>query len=89
LFRHDSYLKRNFNKDGKNYFLSVESPEKEEENVWWTRVSLQSPDKLIWSHRIGGIDGIQSALLALQFARELLESDGGFKFLGHDDLQLP
>ncbi|WEV59525.1 hypothetical protein OZX67_02985 [Bifidobacterium sp. ESL0728] len=42
----------------------------------------------MWSHQIGGIDGVQSTLLALGLARRLLEAAGGFTFLDSPDLML-
>ncbi|WEV72009.1 hypothetical protein [Bifidobacterium sp. ESL0790] len=82
-------LKRTFEKLGESYDLLVAEPKRAESGEFWTTVSLTSGDDTIWSHEIGGVDGVQSTLCALSFARRLLEAKGGFTFLGGEDLMLP
>ncbi|MDF7641302.1 hypothetical protein PT279_06850 [Bifidobacterium sp. ESL0784] len=82
-------LKRTFEKNGEPYDLLVSEPQQADSGEFWTKVTLEHDSDIVWSHQIGGIDGVQSTLLALGLARRLLESDGGFTFLDNEDLMLP
>ncbi|BDR53061.1 hypothetical protein KIM372_09680 [Bombiscardovia nodaiensis] len=79
---------RTFDRQGQSYVLAVGQPEQEDEDLWWTRISLRQGPTEVWTHRIAGIDGVQSLLLALDFSRRRPTDMGGFTFLGDPDLRL-
>ncbi|WEV47261.1 hypothetical protein OZX62_02985 [Bifidobacterium sp. ESL0690] len=86
---HNEVLTRTFEKNDEPYDLLISDPQQADSGEFWTKVTLECDSDIVWSHQIGGIDGIQSTLLALGIARRLLESDGGFTFLDSPDLMLP
>lgn len=74
--------------DGAECMLYVERPIEDEDGAWTTRVGLVEGSRECWSHQVYGYDGLQSLLLALRLAKTLLEAEGGFSFLGGEDLML-
>lgn len=73
---------------GTECLLYMERPLEDGDGAWMTRVGLVEGSREGWSRQVYGCDGLQSLLLALRLAKTLLEAEGGFSFLGGEDLML-
>lgn len=85
----DPVVTRRLLRANEDYILYAERPLHVGNNTWKTTVALCQGKKDLWSHDISGYDSMESLLLALIFARTLLEQQGGYSYLGNGELLLP
>ncbi|MCI1659931.1 hypothetical protein [Bifidobacterium psychraerophilum] len=81
------FISRDFTRYGDAYQMRIGKPEEIELDCWRAEVRLMHGDDTVWCRVAFGVDGVQAVFFGFELTRVLLESEGGYLFLGQSDLQ--